>query len=125
MTLTEVVFGFFLLLLVVVIVLQLYPMAMSTIRVSGQRTQACALAEAILTDALQQPLSALPVAPPKALAKVNGRGTVFEPTIEILAVNQPGIETDRMRAIRVRVRWKDGAMQREIVREQWRVDAQL
>ena len=119
-TLTEVVLAFFLLLLVVVLVLQLYPMAMSSIRVSGQRAQAFALADSIMSDYLKKPFSALSVAPPKTLDRVSGRGTTFEPTVEVFAVSEPGVDTATLRGLRVRVSWTDSNVHREIVREQWK-----
>ncbi len=124
LSLSEIVLSTFVLLLVVLVVFQLYPSAVASVRVSGQRMQAEALAESILSQAMEKPFHQLAVGPAAPLPTVQGRGTVFEPSLQVLAVTEPGIDPDRMRALRVRVSWRDRGMAREVVREQWRTDVQ-
>jgi hypothetical protein len=120
-SLTEMVLSLFLMLLLIVCIFELYPMAMSSVRSSGQRLQANALADTVLADYMQRDFDTLAVGPATDLPAVNGRGVVFQPSVEIFAVNQGGVDPDEMRGIRVRVRWRDRAA-RELVRTQWRTN---
>jgi hypothetical protein len=119
LSLTEMVLSIALMLLVILFVFELYPMAMSSVRASGQRLQANELADTVLADWMQRDFDLLVVGPAPAMAPVNGKGTVFQPAVEILPVSEPGVDPTMMRAIRVRVTWRD-RVQREIVRTQWR-----
>lgn len=121
-SLAELILSFFLLLLTVLLIFQLYPTAVSSVRISGQRSQANALAASVLAEYLDRPFSQLTLglAPPRAA--VPGRGTSFQPSVEILPVNQPGVRPERIRAIRVTVTWTDRGTERRVVREQWRTD---
>lgn len=119
-SLTEMVLSMCLMLLLILFIFELYPMAMSSVRASGQRLQANALADTLLADWMQRDWDELTVGPRPPLAPVNGRGVVFQPSVEIVAVNQAGVAPDSVRGIRVRVTWHD-KVDRELVRLQWRV----
>lgn len=123
-TLPELILSFFLLLLTVLLIFQLYPMAISSVRLSGQRSQAEALADSVLADWLTRPFSDLVLGPPVAMPEAPGRGTVFHPFVTIQAVNQPGVDPDGIRSIRVQIRWTEKGVEREVVREQWRTNVQ-
>lgn len=117
-TLAESVLAIFLLALTVVLVLNLYTRSMATLRVSAQKIQADALAQSILEDYMAVRFADLKVAPPLALAKVPGKGTEFEPVVEILDMTTPtGVDTTMIKRIKVTVRWKDRGMERVLVRE--------
>lgn len=121
-SLPELILSFFLLLLTVLLIFQMYPMALASLRLSGQRSQAEALADSELADFLTCPFSQLVVGPEQPLPDVEGRGTVFHSAVTISAVNQPGVDPDGIRSVRIRVFWTEKGTAREIVREQWRAD---
>lgn len=119
LSLTEMVLSIALMLLVILFVFELYPMAMSSVRASGQRLQANELADSVLADWMQRDFDLLVLGPAPPMAAVSGQGTSFRPSVEILPVTEPGVDPSEMRAIRVRVTWRD-RVQRELVRTQWR-----
>ncbi len=121
LSLTEMVLSMFLMLLLVLFIFELYPMAMSSVRASGQRLQADALVDTIMADYMQRDFDTLTVGPQPPMAAVPGRGVEFQPSVEILAVADADIDPDQMRAIRVHVVWRD-RVNREIVRTQWRTN---
>lgn len=121
LSLTEMVISLFLMLLLIIFIFELYPMAMSSVRASGQRLQANALADSILADYLARPFETLAPGPQPAMAPVPGRGTTFQPAVTIGEVTETGVDPDEMRSIVVRVRWQD-RVAREVVRTQWRTN---
>lgn len=117
-TLAESVLAIFLLALTVVLVLNLYTRSMATLRVSAQKIQADALAQSILEDYMAVRFADLKVAPPLVLPKVPGKGTEFEPTVEILDMTYPtGVDPTMIKRIKVTIRWQDRGMERVLVRE--------
>lgn len=120
-SLTEMVLSLFLMLLLILFIFELYPMAMSSVRASGQRLQANALADSILADYMTRDFDSLAPGPQPPLAPVPGRGTTFQPAVTIAEVTEPGVDPDEIRSIVVRVRRQD-RVAREVVRTQWRTD---
>lgn len=123
-TLAEVVFSFALVLLIVLFVFELYPMALASVRASGQRSQALSLADSLLSDAMQEPFRELPVGEQRTLPAVPGMATEFHATLETFAPNQAGTDPARLIGIRVTVYWTRGRETLQIVREQWRTNVQ-
>lgn len=121
-TLLETLLSLFLLLLVLLLVFNLYPAAMSSTRLSGQRLQADALADSLLEEQCAVPFGQLVVGPPRSLDPVPGRGTVFHPTLEVFQVNEPGTDPDRIRGLRVMVEWNEDGVRRRLLRQTWRTD---
>ncbi|MEW6277586.1 MAG: hypothetical protein AB1758_03105 [Candidatus Eremiobacterota bacterium] len=124
MTLAEALLGMFLMLLVVVLVFELYPMALSSVRASGQRIQAEALADSILARWMDRPFDQLVPGPATPLPDTPGRGTVFSSSVEVLLVNDPRVNPDRIRSIRVTVAWEDRGVRRQVARQRWRTHVQ-
>ncbi len=119
----ELILSFFLLGLVVVLIFNLYPTSVASVRYSGQRLQANALAESLLQQQLAIPFSQLVPGPPRALPAVDGQGTRFQPTLEIFPADRPATKPGLLLGLRVRVTWVDRQVPHEVVREVTRVYA--
>jgi len=122
-SLAELILCFFLLGLVVVLIFNLYPTSVASVRYSGQRLQANALAESLLQQQLARPFSQLVPGPPQALPGVDGQGTRFQPTLEIFPADRPATKPGLLMGLRVRVSWVDRQVPHEVVREVTRVYA--
>lgn len=122
-TLAESVLAIFLLALTVVLVFNLYTRSMATLRVSAQKLQADAIAQSILEDQMARKFVELEVNGPTVLPLLDGKGTRFEPTVEIFNMTEPpGVDTTLIKRIKVTVRWKDRTREYTLIREMARVN---
>ncbi len=118
----EAILCFAILTLVIILIFNLYPTSVASVRVSGQRLQAISLADTLIDRQLERPFKQLVPAAPVALPVEKARGAELRPTLEIYAVNEPGVTPGLLVGIRVRVQWTDHGVTREIVRERVRCD---
>lgn len=122
-SIAESVLAVFLLSLTVVLIFNLFPRSMATLRVSGQKLQADAVADSVLEEYMVVSFKDLNPGPPVVLPKVPGRGTEFEPTVEIFDMTGPvGVDPTMIKRIKVTVRWKDRNMDHVLVREMARTN---
>lgn len=122
-SIAESVLAVFLLSLTVVLIFNLFPRSMATLRVSGQKLQADAVADSVLEDYMVVAFKDLNPGPPVTLPKVPGRGTEFEPTVQIFDMTGPaGVDQTMIKRIKVTVRWKDRHMDHVLVREMARTN---
>lgn len=117
MTLAESVLAIFLLSLIVLLVFNLYPTAISSLRGSGQNLQANDVASSVLAEYQEKRFNSLVVGPAVTLPGRPGRGTEFIPSVEIFDINRPGVDTTKVKGIRVRVSWVDHGRTHSLVRE--------
>lgn len=122
-SLLEIIFSLFLLGLIIVMVANLYPSTLGSVRYSGQRLEANALASSLIEKEMARPFTQLVAGPPQTLPVVPGKGAVYTPTVEIFAVNEPGVKPGLLIGIRARVDWVDHSIPHSIVREVTRVKA--
>ncbi|MEW6280342.1 MAG: hypothetical protein AB1758_17060 [Candidatus Eremiobacterota bacterium] len=120
MSLLETLLGFFLVTLLVVLILNLLPMAMASTRLAGQRVEADAVADSILDVYTDLPYSRLTPGETGRLPDRPGRGTVFQPRVEIFEVKDSLSEPGLLLGIRVHVDWTDHGVRRTRTREVWR-----
>jgi hypothetical protein len=122
-SIAESVLAVFLLSLTVVLIFNLFPRSMATLRVSGQKLQADAVADSVLEEYMVVSFKDLRPGPPQVLPKVPGRGTEFEPSVEIFDMTGPvGVDPTMIKRIKVTVRWKDRNMDHVLVREMARTN---
>lgn len=113
----ETILSFCIVALMVVVIFSLYPAAMSTVRVSGQKLQADALCDSLLEQYLAAPFDSLSPGAPTALTDVDGRGTVFHPSVQFEEVADPEVNPGLLRRIRVTVSWTERGFTRTRTRE--------
>jgi hypothetical protein len=118
----EAILCFAILTLVIILIFNLYPTSVASVRVSGQRLQATALADSILDEQMERPFGQLVPAAPVTLPPVAARGAELQPSLEIYPVTEPGVDPKLLVGIRVRVVWTDHGVRREILREAIRCD---
>ncbi|MBS2038583.1 hypothetical protein JST97_26625 [bacterium] len=123
LSLAELVFSFGLVLLIVVLIFELFPMALVSLRSSAQRSQALAVADSLLAQAMQQPFQKLTPGL-ENLPPVTVGSTMFQPSREVLRVQQPGIDPERILALRITVVWLNRGQSHRLVRETWRTNVQ-
>ncbi len=114
LSLLETVLSFCIVAMMVVMIFSLYPAAMATVRLSGEKLQADALADSLMEQYLAAPFDSLTGSP--ALAPVPGRGTVFQPSVVFQNLSDPAAP-DLLRKITVTVTWTERGLSRSRVRE--------
>ncbi len=122
LSLIEAIVAMFILLLVLIFVSNLFPSALTAVRVAGQKSQADALAGGLLAEWQARPFSELAVGAPVTRPPQDGFGTRFDSQIEFFPVTEPKIRAERMRKLRATVTWTDRGRTYQLVREVWRTD---
>ncbi len=117
LSLLEIILSFCIVALMIIAVLSLYPAATATVRLSGQKLQADALATSLIEEYSAAPFASLVPGPGPALTPVEARGAILVPSVEFERVNDPEVPLDLLRRIRVTVTWTERGMTREHVRE--------
>lgn len=120
-SLLELIFSLFVLGVILVLVCNLYPSAIGSVRYSGQRLEANALASSLIDQEMARPFDQLVPGPTRTLPAVAGKGASYTPVIEIYAINDPSLRAGLVVGIRVRVEWVDRRVPHTIVREVTRV----
>lgn len=120
-SLLEIIFSLFLLGLIIVMVANLYPSTLGSVRYTGQRLEANNLASSVIDQQMAVPFDQLLPGPPQALPTVNGKGTVYRPSLEIYLPNEPNTRPGLLIGLRVRVEWVDHGISHSVVREVTRV----
>lgn len=117
LSLLETVLSFCIVALMVVMIFSLYPAAMSTVRLSGQKLQADALADSLLEQYQAAPFDSLAPGSEPSLPPVDGQGTRFQPVVQFEEVSDPEVDAGLLRRIRVSVSWTEHGMTRARIRE--------
>lgn len=124
LSLAELIFSFGLVLLIVVLIFELFPMALVSLRSSGQRSQALAVADSWLAKSMQQPFQKLLPGSVENLPPTTVGGTTYQPSRQVLRLNEPGTDPQRIIALRITVSWVSRGQSHQLVRESWRTNVQ-
>lgn len=117
-TLIETVVAATLLSLGILVALSLLPATHALTNRGRFRIYALSLAQSLIEEQRQRPwgsISSLPYTYSPEPTVMQGTGTVFTPSVEVLAV--PGQSSDQLRKVRVTVNWKERTGSQQVQHE--------
>ena len=116
-SLLEIVVCISLLSMVIVLVMNLFPVALTTLRHAENKYQASNLAKSVLDDWSSRPFASLTPGTLQNLNAVPVEGGVLQPVLEIY--NVPKSDPNYLRSIRVDVGWSEKSSPYHTVQELW------